>query len=394
VIALFGYFVIAALLSWFLNWLALIPWRRAAGQHWTERARRLYPARVSGQLNAWLIAVCLALFSCLHAPGPSFLAIYFAGFLGALLGSYPMSRAIFPEFRFSSWIHAVMFSLVYSGGIWVIFFVVALNMPNNFGLKTWLMGIAFLILQLALLAGLGLRLMRWFRLLKPASERLRSIVAETSAKMAVPVRAVWESTNPAANAVALVVTRELLFTQKLLATAPDDEIKAICAHELGHLNETRWVLAARILGTLSFFPFIFSRPIYVQQGPGGLAALAFFILLIRSRFLRKKLAHRMEKQADEIAMASVEGAPIYARALERLYQINQMPAIMRGKNIHPDLWDRMVSAGVSPDYSRPQPPAAMSWTSTVLIVTGVLLAGTIITGPEIPALRQFHDIFP
>jgi Zn-dependent protease with chaperone function len=36
----------AFVLSSALNWLALIPWRRSGGAHWTERARRLYPTRI------------------------------------------------------------------------------------------------------------------------------------------------------------------------------------------------------------------------------------------------------------------------------------------------------------------------------------------------------------
>src|SRR5260221_6045784 len=38
-------FASAAFLTWLINWLSLIPYRRASAMHWTERARRLYPAR-------------------------------------------------------------------------------------------------------------------------------------------------------------------------------------------------------------------------------------------------------------------------------------------------------------------------------------------------------------
>ena len=46
----------AFLLSWGFNRLALIPWRHSAGLSWTERARELYPARMSARVNLWLIA--------------------------------------------------------------------------------------------------------------------------------------------------------------------------------------------------------------------------------------------------------------------------------------------------------------------------------------------------
>ena len=37
------------------NWVGLIRWRRAVAAHWTERARLLYPARVTAVLNMFLI---------------------------------------------------------------------------------------------------------------------------------------------------------------------------------------------------------------------------------------------------------------------------------------------------------------------------------------------------
>ena len=36
-----GSFCIAYLPQWGLNWFWIIPWRRSAGKHWTERARVL-----------------------------------------------------------------------------------------------------------------------------------------------------------------------------------------------------------------------------------------------------------------------------------------------------------------------------------------------------------------
>ena len=40
-----GVFFVSVFLAWGFNRLTLLPWRRAAGLHWTERARSLYPAR-------------------------------------------------------------------------------------------------------------------------------------------------------------------------------------------------------------------------------------------------------------------------------------------------------------------------------------------------------------
>ena len=70
--------------------------------------------------------------------------------------------------------------------------------------------------------------------------------------MQVRVRATWELGGMAANALALPVTRELIFTERLLAVCSDEEVAAICAHELAHLTESKAVLAGRLLRSFSF----------------------------------------------------------------------------------------------------------------------------------------------
>jgi hypothetical protein len=67
----------------------------------------------------------------------------------------------------------------------------------------------------------------------------------------------------------------------------------------------------------------------------------------------------MEKRADEAAVGYQLDASIYAQALARLYEANQMPAIMPRRWFvapHPDLYDRMLAAGLTPDFAKPLPP--------------------------------------
>jgi hypothetical protein len=60
---------------------------------------------------------------------------------------------------------------------------------------------------------------------------------------------------------------------------------------------------------------------------------------------------------------------VYAQALERLYEINQTPAVMprRATKIHPDLYDRMIAAGVTPDYPKPAPAKGLFWTTYLML---------------------------
>lgn len=70
------------------------------------------------------------------------------------------------------------------------------------------------------------------------------------------------------------------------------------------------------------------------------------------------LTRRMEKRADRIATTTTSiNEGVYAGALEKIYRENQVPAVNASRlKAHPDLYDRMLGAGVTPDYPRPARP--------------------------------------
>jgi Zn-dependent protease with chaperone function len=241
-------------------------------------------------------------------------------------------------------------------------------MPVHYSLGTWLDIALFLAFAAVFLRGFNLRLLRLLRLLHPATPHLQNLVTAISAKMRQPVRAVWVSSNTAANAWAFPVTGELVFTSTLLARLSDDEVQAICAHELGHLGESRWVLLGRIVVSLAIFPLIFAFPLMDQFGPFAVVALlaASFLILRLSLPLRR----RMEKRADRIAAGFTPDPAIYARALERVYEANRTPAVVprRAARVHPGLYDRMTASGVTPDFPKPLPAKRFMWTDLLLLL--------------------------
>jgi len=371
-----GSFSLAFLFALGLNWLALIPWRRSVGKHWTERARLLYPAIVSARLNNWLIPANLSILSSILCPDISFLFAVIPSFVAVLLAGYFFSREVVPEVSFKSWLHLVAAYLFLFFIWWAVLMFAIFNMPENFGFWTWLVAGAVLLLMLAFNFGLGIKLLRWFGLVQPASELLKALVAEVSEQMGVPVRATWILSTHVSNALAFPLTRQLLFTDKLLSTSTDGEIKAVCAHELGHLNEPRKVVFTRVLVSMAFYPTIFARP---MSSLGDLGTRAYFILIIGSLILWLvgiRVGRKMESRADKIAAESQVDAVVYARALERLYETNCMPAVMpkRSTKIHPDLYDRMTTAGVTPDYPKPKPAKGSSWTSRLMFCLTIILA--------------------
>ena len=69
---------------------------------------------------------------------------------------------------------------------------------------------------------------------------------------------------------------------------------------------------------------------------------------------------------------------IYAKALLKLYEDQLAPAVGPKKRAtHPDLYDRLLAAGMQPDFPRPSPALSMAWTgqifSAALGLLGMLL---------------------
>ena len=295
-----------------------------------------------------------------------------------MLAGFFFQREIFPSLNFGLWLRsavAIFFLIL----VWFFVLVIAIiEMPGTFGLTTWLAAGVVFVLFLVYPFGLGLLLMRWFRIVLPATESLKRLVADVSHAMQIPVRATWILPSYISNAAAFPHTRQLLFTDRLLATLPDEETKAICAHELGHLSEPGSVKFVRGFTLIAFFPLIFTQPLLGLDYKNVkvllvLLGLCLFLLLVL--LFIKRMGRRMEMRADKIAVENHSDRAVYARALLRLYEAGQIPAVMprRSAKVHPDLYDRMTAAGVTLDFPRPLPPKKQSWTSYFTFVCVVLV---------------------
>ena len=359
----------AALLAWCLNRLAIIPWRRAAQQHWTERARRLYPIRLAAAHQLWLIPACLVLAQRLWLPDSRALwpVLAFLTWGGALLGTYPFECLLFPWLHFREWLHLTLAYWLLRLGFWVLFIGGIVYMPKHFGWAVVLIAGSLLALVLLLQFGLGLWLSRQLRLLLPPTERLQRIVDTVAGRMQVAYHRLWLLRYPAANAAAFPTTGDLVFSERLLRLLADEEIAAIAAHELGHLTESRLTTLGRLAGLLALFPWLLINPVLHRFESLGLLALAVVSLIPVAAV--RRLARRMEVRADHLGHEHQAESGVYARALEKLYEANQLPAVMQDRRLpHPHLYDRLVAAGPPPLYPRPKPPAKLTWTGALLLV--------------------------
>ena len=103
---------------------------------------------------------------------------------------------------------------------------------------------------------------------------------DTAAGMNVTVRELWLMRDFMAQAYAMPAGRRLLFSERLLQTLSDDEIAAVCAHELAHLTEARTEYYKRYIRWLMFLPWVFFKPVVHVFGMFGYLILVCFTAVV------------------------------------------------------------------------------------------------------------------
>jgi Zn-dependent protease with chaperone function len=355
-------FVAAALIAFAINWLSAIPSRRAVSLHWAERARLLWPSRTGAAANVILLPLAFGALQFAIDRGFAFfcLAAALSSWLGAILGTYPLDQETFPAFTFRQWLRVTLVSWSLRILVLVVWVSAALLMPDSWSWQCIPVVLAVLAFQSWLHFGLWRAIVTRGGLLIPANESLQTIVRRTAPSESVLASRVWMIDSPVASAYALPVTRELLFSTGLLKICTGEEVAAICSHEIAHLTESKRILTMRVLGSMSYFPLLFMRPAINSFGiPFGIF-IPFFPSVLFAVATRR-LSQRMEKRADGMAAEQQHSPGIYARALEKIYRANLAPAVIKSRRqIHPHLYDRMIAAGIQPDFPRPKAAEALS----------------------------------
>lgn len=72
---------------------------------------------------------------------------------------------------------------------------------------------------------------------------------------------------------------------------------------------------------------------------------------------------------------------VYARALEKLHEDTLLPAVVAKEHLtHPHLYDRLLAAGVTPDYPRPKPAGSMAWNGLLVAIALGAFASKLVIG--------------
>ncbi len=212
--ALIDVTALAAVIAYVTNLLALIPWRRARDQHWTERARLLYPVLTAAGSNAWSIPAILTIGMFLGWPedSPPWVLVAFAGALGVMAASMALRQEIRPRMKLPDLIRETLRGWLTQFISWFLFLGAVAMMPDQFNFSTLIVFEAFLLSSLIWHRFYVKWLSRKLSLRVPAPPRLQTIATETAARMHISFRNVWLMRLSIAQAYADIHNRDLLFT--------------------------------------------------------------------------------------------------------------------------------------------------------------------------------------
>jgi Zn-dependent protease with chaperone function len=239
------------------------------------------------------------------------------------------------------------------------------------------LGVAFLVWDEM---GGGIRIARRVGLARPASDRICGIVDCVAADVGRAPPSLFIAEMGTANALAYPLIDTMGFTERTVEAFTDEEIAGIAAHEISHLDEPRMDTAKRLLKLPLLLVIMVSRPALAN----GLV-LPYVLAVAATLYFwswTRRAARRLEESADQDAQDRESGsATVYATALEKLHRENLVPAVLREKLLtHPELYDRLEAAGVTPDYPRPSPPATRTGGLRLVIVAAVAVFACLLAG--------------
>lgn len=344
-------------------WWMLRPLRKLDGAHWTEWNRFAFAARTVSA-STMLAMVVVGVVLAIAFTGPlSRVPLTWMVVLSGIAAATPavavlrdvQRRTKGPAVSAADQFRSMAVLVLIFFPNWAIALVAMILAPSRFNAWMALFIPVVAALMVGAFRGGGVWVARGIRLLQPAEEPLRELVARVEERMNVRSRAIYRMPLAMVNAAVVQAPRVLLFTPLMVEHFSDEELEAVTAHELAHLTEPRSVVLIRMLSLPLCLVVACTAPIIRSFGLlvylGAIAAGMLILIYVQRQ------ARRMEQRADAAAGGHAEDPRAYARALEHLTRRNGMPAVGRSKRaVHPDLYDRMLSVGVTPDYPRPAPP--------------------------------------
>lgn len=348
--------------------------RPAEGMHWTKRARPFYLLCAADLIVAWLTMVCVAYLAGAFTSQLSVVpatvvivlviaAVEAANFIQWRLAGLRLHlrRLSLPRALKRRTVSAIVHAPVY------IAVLMALFLPRRMDAAAIAAIIISSVLLIFCLLGGGVFVLWMLGLARPLADP--GLVEASPADKASRSKRerLFRIDVPHANAFANSFLGLITVSEEALEVLSPAQLVAVLYHERAHLRESSKMKLAR-LAALVWLPVVaLWNPLV---GAIGEDAWCFLLLLLLGiKIGVRSLMRKAEERADEAARQHAADPATYARALESLYERNLTPAVLNGKLTHPNLYDRMLAAGVQPSYERPEPPGRLSvWFYVVLVL--------------------------
>ncbi|MHB8417834.1 MAG: M48 family metalloprotease [Myxococcales bacterium] len=358
-----GAFACAAASGWFSLRIAGLGAACEPGLHWTERARRASTVRSTLNETAGAVAAISGVLAyqnvgpaSLFGPGAIGLACCVAAIAGHQLAVRPGLRRLMPE-RPPLGVGPLLAQTLLVRPLVLLLLVVPFATGSALDLRTAVTGASTVLAIAVCVPGGQLRLARLLGVPLDPSAKLRAALERATAGAAVHPRFVAELRLGVFNALALPLGGALVVSRELVDLLDEDELAAVCGHELGHLAEPRSMSLFRAaVNTTLLGACVLAPPLLLTRRWAALAGLGAVFLAVVLLF--RPRARVAEVHADETAHRGPHASGVYARALEKIYRANLVPAVMAGRRqAHPHLYDRLLADGVTPNWPRPAPPS-------------------------------------
>lgn len=347
--------------------------------HWTEQARYAHAARASVVWAVVTVPAGIWLLST-GTVGPM------ARVPGWLMGLFGVMTSVLAVARVSWWLEgSVLHQPIAGWGRFLSGFLVrlaplaaivtlGLAAPARLS-SAWM----FLWIPLALGVAAALRFQPEFLVIAglagPAREPLISIVGRAAAGAGIDAPDVLIIEHHQANAFAFPWRQTIAFTSRAVAELSAEELESVALHEVGHLAEPAWSSRLRRVMHFVWIPVAAIKPVLGSWGGTGLLALG--VMLIGILLLLRRFASAMEARSDAHAVAGLETAVVYGRALEKIYRIGLIPAVSRRPS-HGQLHERLQATGLVAGFDPPDPPPmrtlGAATVAAVVVGVGIWLA--------------------
>jgi Zn-dependent protease with chaperone function len=364
--------------------------------HWTQQARFVHAARLSVVVAAVAApAGVLALSNITVGPLARVPEWLVAG-AGVVVAVFAVTRTSWwlegsvldqPLPGFARFLLGFLVRLTPAAVILLLGFAAPASLSSP-----WMITLILLAVGVALALRFQLDLLTAFGLAWPADEELTSLIGRAASQVGLAPPRVFLIDHHQPNAFAFPWRGTVAFTTRAVAELSEDELESVAFHELGHLSESGAASLLRQAVHFIWIPVVAIKPILGSSGTSGLLVLV--VVLGGIVLALRRFGSAMETRSDSHAITNAEASGAYGRALEKVYRIGLIPAVLRRPS-HGQLHERLEAAGLTADFDPPAPPPirvlAASTMAAVLVGLGIGVAPYMVTiGADLSSPTPAH----